>query len=156
MGKKESVWDYPRPPRLEDFNGELKVVFSGITIAHSQNGYRVLETSHPPVYYIPKEDVKTEFLKENNRTSLCEFKGIATYWDLKVGERLISNAAWSYEKPTSEFLPIAGYLAFYAEKVDACYVDGEKVAPQEGNFYGGWITRHIRGPFKGAPGTKNW
>jgi len=156
MGKKESVWDYPRPPRLEKFSGELKVVFSGITIAHSKNAYQVLETSHPPVYYIPKEDIKTEFLRENNRTSLCEFKGIATYWDLKVGTQLIPNAAWSYEKPTPQFLPITGYLAFYSEKMDACYVNGEKVKPQSGNFYGGWITKNIQGPFKGAPGTKSW
>jgi len=126
MGKKESAWDYPLPPRLEKFPGELKIVFSGITIAHSRQGYRVLENRHPPTYYIPREGVKTEFLENNNRTSLCEFKGVATYWTLKIGDKVVTNAAWSYEKPTSEFLPITGFLAFYAEKMDACYVDGEK------------------------------
>lgn len=156
MRKQESVWDYPRPPRLEKFPGELKVVFSGITIAHSWSGFRVLETSHPPVYYIPKEDIQNQYLEKNSRTSLCEFKGVATYWDIRMEDRIVPNAAWSYEKPVPDFLPITGHLAFYAEKMDACYVNGEMVKPQEGNFYGGWITKNIRGPFKGSTGTKHW
>ncbi len=156
MSKKESVWDYPRPPRLEKFSGGLEVVFSGITIAHSWSGFRVLETSHPPVYYIPKEDIQNQYLEKNSRTSLCEFKGVATYWDIRMEDRIVPNAAWSYENPVPDFLPITGHLAFYAEKMDACYVNGEMVKPQEGNFYGGWITKNIRGPFKGSPGTKHW
>ncbi|MDW7672483.1 MAG: DUF427 domain-containing protein [Bacillota bacterium] len=152
----ESVWDYPRPPRLEAFKGVVKVIGGGMTIAESTNSFRVLETSHPPVYYIPKEDIAMTYLEKTSKTSYCEYKGKATYWNLKINCTVIHEAAWSYELPVPVYRAITGYLAFYAEKVDACYVDDEKVKPQDGNFYGGWITSHIKGPFKGAPGTEGW
>lgn len=152
----ESVWDYPRPPRLEAFKGTVKVIARGITIAESTGSYRMLETSHPPVYYIPMEDIASENLKRTDKSSVCEFKGKATYWNLVIEDKVIENAAWSYENPVPVYGAIAGYLAFYAEKVDACYVNGEQVKPQEGNFYGGWITSDVRGPFKGAKGTEGW
>jgi len=155
---QESVWDYPRPPKLERVNQQLRVEFGGELIADSTLGFRVLETSHPPVYYIPQQDIKMEFLILNTeRPSMCEFKGKAVYWDLKVGAQQSPRAAWSYPDPrAAEFLPIKDFLAFYASKVDACFVGDEKVNAQEGDFYGGWITKNIVGPFKGGPGTWGW
>ncbi len=154
---QESVWDYPRPPRLESTNKELKVIFNGEVIAQSNHGYRVLETSHPPVYYLPPTDIKMEFLRKlEGGTSFCEFKGAATYWDLQVGNKKVQRVGWSYESPNKRFTEITGYIAFYASKVDECYVDGERVQSQEGDFYGGWITSNIVGPFKGGPGTWGW
>ncbi len=154
--KSESVWDYPRPPKLEAFKGTVKVIAKGITIAESSGSYRVLETSHPPVYYIPMEDIASEHLQKTNKSSVCEFKGKATYWNLVMDEEVIENAAWSYEDPVPVYGAIAGCLAFYAEKMDACYVNDEQVKPQEGNFYGGWITSDVTGPFKGGEGTEGW
>jgi uncharacterized protein (DUF427 family) len=153
---EESVWDYPRPPRLEPTGRRVRVLFAGEVIADSTRCYRVLETSHPPVYYIPPEDVRTEFLVPSRKTSFCEFKGSASYWSLELGDRTSPEAAWSYESPTQPFAAIRGYVAFYAGRVDACHVDEEKVMPQPGGFYGGWITREIKGPFKGEPGTMGW
>jgi uncharacterized protein (DUF427 family) len=156
MNSKESVWDYPRPPRLEPVAKTLRVEFGGETVAESRRGYRVLETSHPPVYYIPRQDIRMEYLVAAPGRSLCEWKGAATYWSLSVNGLRSEQAAWTYERPTPAFEPIRGYLAFYASRVDACFVDGEKVVPQPGGFYGGWITSEIEGPFKGAPGTAGW
>ena len=154
---QESVWDYPRPPRLEPVDQHLKVVFENQVIAETTRGYRVLETSHPPVYYFPPKDVQLHYLQQRpDRTSTCEFKGQAFYWDLRVGDRECLLAAWSYPDPRPAFRNIAHYLAFYAGRVDACYVDGEKVEAQAGDFYGGWVTSHIVGPFKGGPGTWGW
>ncbi|MGJ4890746.1 DUF427 domain-containing protein [Bradyrhizobium sp. HKCCYLRH3099] len=153
---QESVWDYPRPPRLERCTARLRVEFAGVTIADTQDGYRVLETSHPPVYYIPPQHVAMQWLRRAPGRSFCEFKGFAGYWTLEVDSRISEQAAWSYEQPTASFMPIAGHLAFYASRVDACFVDEERVAAQEGDFYGGWITSRVVGPFKGAPGTRHW
>lgn len=154
---QESVWDYPRPPRLERTNKHLRVEFGGIAIAETNSAYRVLETSHPPVYYIPPEDVRMALLQPRaGQQSFCEFKGQATYWDIKTEQGESPAAAWSYPSPTPAFKPIAGYLAFYASRVGACYVDGERVKAQEGDFYGGWITSQIVGPFKGGKGTWGW
>lgn len=153
---QESVWDYPRPPRLERVDETLRVEFAGRTVAETRNGWRVLETSHPPVYYIPPTDVLRDGLAAAAGSSWCEFKGAAAYWHLVVGDRRAGNAAWSYPYPTQAFRPIAGHLAFYASRVDACFVGDERVAAQEGDFYGGWITSRIVGPFKGAPGTRGW
>jgi uncharacterized protein (DUF427 family) len=154
--ERESVWNYPRPPRLEPCAHRVRVEFNGETVADSARAYRVLETSHPPAYYIPREDLKMEFLRANPRRSFCEFKGSASYWDLKVGDRESVACAWSYPVPTPAFAAIRDHLAFYAHRVDACYVGDEKVQPQEGDFYGGWITSNLTGPFKGAPGTRGW
>ncbi|HBY63618.1 MAG TPA: hypothetical protein DEH78_27650 [Solibacterales bacterium] len=153
----ECVWDYPRPPRLEPCARHLRVVFAGQAIAETTRGYRVLETSHPPVYYIPREDVRMEFAEVvPGKRSFCEFKGVAAYWTLRVGGQAAREAAWSYEQPSPAFGAIRGYLAFYAARVDECTVDGERVRAQEGGFYGGWITSDIQGPFKGGPGSSGW
>lgn len=153
---KESVWDYPRPPRVESTNRRVRVVFQGKNIAESRQAKRVLETSHPPVFYIPPEDVRREFLHPSSRTSFCEFKGSAHYWTVRIGDREVPNAAWSYPRPSQGYEAIRDHFAFYPSLMDACYVDEEKVQPQPGDFYGGWITSDIEGPFKGGPGTKGW
>lgn len=153
---QESVWDYPRPPRLERSQSRLRVVFAGETVADSHSGYRVLETSHPPVYYIPQNDVRLDLLTPAPGQSFCEFKGVAQYWTLAVNGQTAEKAAWSYPDPTNSFRTIRDYLAFYTSRVDECWVDDERVQPQAGDFYGGWITSRIVGPFKGAPGTLGW
>lgn len=154
---QESVWDYPRPPRLERSPKEIKIVFNQVIIAQSTNTYRVLETSHPPVYYLPPTDIKLEYLKPvAANPSFCEWKGMAAYYNLQVQERVVTNAAWYYPQPTEAFAPIKNHLAFYPSKMDACYVDGELVQAQPGDFYGGWITQDIVGPFKGDIGSWGW
>lgn len=153
---QESVWDYPRPPRLEPTSKHLRVVFNGVVIAETQRGQRVLETSHPPVYYFPPEDVQAQYLVPSSRQTFCEWKGQGAYYHVKVGDRQANNAAWYYPKPTPAFAPIRNYIAFYAGLMDECTVDGVVVMPQPGGFYGGWITPDIVGPFKGAPGTWGW
>ena len=154
---QESVWDYPRPPRLEPVAKRIRVVFDGETIADSRECFRVLETSHPPVYYIPPSGVRLDRLQPTTRQSLCEFKGLSRYWSIHGSSGRESPAAvWSYSKPVDAFGAILGYFAFYAGRVDACYVDDVLVIPQHGGFYGGWITPEIVGPFKGEAGTLNW
>lgn len=153
---QESVWDYPRPPRLESSTKTIQVIFNKIAIAESKNTYRVLETSHPPVYYIPPEDIQMEYCFKTEHQSYCEWKGIANYYTLKVGDRSEVNVGWFYPQPTLNFEPIRNYIAFYPSRMDACFVDGEKVQSQPGDFYGGWITKDIVGPFKGSVGTWGW
>ncbi|HEY9880593.1 MAG TPA: DUF427 domain-containing protein [Leptolyngbyaceae cyanobacterium] len=153
---QESVWDYPRPPRLEDSSRHLQVIFNGEIIADSQRAKRVLETSHPPVYYLPPDDIRMEFLSATPRSTFCEWKGAARYLTIQVGDRTAENAAWFYPSPTESFLPIQNYIAFYPSRMEACYVDGERVQAQPGDFYGGWITNDIVGPFKGSSGTWGW
>lgn len=153
---QESVWDYPRPPRLEESDRHIQVVFNGRTIADTRRAKRVLETSHPPTYYIPPEDVRMDLLRKSAGSSWCEWKGVASYFDVVVGERVQSQAAWTYPDPTPAFVAIRDHIAFYPSRVDRCTVDGEAVVAQEGDFYGGWITSQIVGPFKGSPGTRGW
>lgn len=153
---QESVWDYPRPPRLEDTTKHIQIVFNEVVIADTQRAKRVLETSHPPVYYIPPEDIRQEYLVSVPQTTYCEWKGRGGYYSLVVGDKQVLNVAWYYPQPTETFAAIKDYIAFYAHPMDACYVDGEKVQPQPGNFYGGWITDDIVGPFKGIPGSWGW
>lgn len=153
---QESVWDYPRPPLLERTPKRLRVFFAGVTIADTIAGWRVCETSHPPVYYIPQADIAMAHLEPAPGSSFCEFKGVARYWSLDVGGRRADKAAWSYDAPARAFAGIAGHLAFYVSRVDACFVGDERVQAQDGDFYGGWITGDIVGPFKGAPGTRGW
>jgi uncharacterized protein (DUF427 family) len=150
------VWDYPRPPRLEDTGKRIQVVFNGETIADTRRARRVLETSHPPVYYIPPEDVRQSALVPTTRGTYCEWKGHASYFSVQVGDRTAPNAVWSYPDPSPGFEEIAGYLAFYPGPMDACLVDGEQAQPQPGSFYTGWVTRDIKGPFKGGPGSSGW
>lgn len=154
---QESVWDYPRPPRLEPVRKRLQVVFNGAVIADTTNGKRVLETAGAPVYYFPPEDVKMEFLTPVPKyQTLCEWKGFATYYSIEVDGIRAERAAWTYPKPTSGFTDLKDYIAFYPQPMDACLVDGEIARPQPGGFYGGWITNNIIGPFKGEPGSEYW
>jgi uncharacterized protein (DUF427 family) len=153
---QESVWDYPRPPKLEDSDRRVKVVFGGVTLAYTTSAKRVLETSHPPVYYIPPDDIRMEHLRSAEGTSFCEWKGVALYYDLETEERRERRAAWYYPEPVSDYAELKDYVAFYPSVMDACWVDGEKVRPQEGDFYGGWVTSDIVGPLKGGPGTWGW
>jgi len=152
---EESVWDYPRPPVL-DQDSRLVTVKTGDTIiAKTSSAIRVLETASPPTFYIPPEDVAKEYLEKAPGSSFCEWKGKATYWNVIVNGREIPKAAWSYNNPNSRFEPIDGFYSFYPGLVD-CFVDGEKVKPQPGGFYGGWVTSEIVGPMKGEPGTGGW
>ena len=154
---QESVWDYPRPPRVAACSDDVRVLVAGQEIANSQRTYRVLETSHPPVYYLPPEDINMELLERAaGKRSFCEWKGSAAYWNFKGIDQNITSIAWSYPDPSERFLPIKEYLAFYPSKVDEAYVNGERVQAQEGDFYGGWITDKIVGPFKGGAGTWGW
>lgn len=153
---QESVWDYPRPPSLENFRGHLQAIYNGVTIADTRRAKRVLETSHPPVYYIPPQDIQMKYLVQCPENSFCEWKGRAKYYTVIVNGQKAEKAAWYYAHPTPDFAGIKDYVAFYAGRMDACYVDGEKVQPQPGGFYGGWITKNIVGPFKGEPGTWGW
>ncbi|MEO8513418.1 MAG: DUF427 domain-containing protein [Ignavibacteria bacterium] len=153
---EESVWDYPRPPEIEEFHKRIKVIFNGIIIADTRKAMRVLETSHPPVYYIPPEDIKMELLASADNHSFCEWKGTANYYHLNVGDKQVRYACWYYPEPVNNFKQLKNYVAFYAQKMDECYIDDELVAPQPGKFYGGWITKNIVGPFKGEEGSENW
>ena len=153
---EESVWDYPRPPRLERCSQRLRVVLGGATIADTTAGYRVLETSHPPTYYLPPQDVVASVLGPPRRAGICEWKGQAVVFDVATGGRAAPGAAWTYPDPTPPFRAIAGYLAFYCGPMDACWVGESRAGPQPGGFYGGWITPGIVGPFKGGPGTLGW
>lgn len=153
---QESVWDYPRPPRLEFSPRSVRIVHAGVTIAASTKAYRVLETSHPPTWYLPQGDIAMDYLRPAAGSSFCEWKGRARYWDLLVHDQLTRKVAWSYPEPSREFLPIRDHLAFYPSRVDSCFVNEELVQAQDGDFYGGWITSEIVGPFKGGAGTWGW
>ncbi len=153
---QESVWDYPRPPRVEPSNKHVQIIFNGEVIADTRRAKRVLETSHPPVYYIPPEDIKGEYLERTRQRTFCEYKGVAGYCTVRVGEERVPDAAWFYEAPSPGYEAITDHVAFYPSKMDACFVDGEQVQAQPGDFYGGWITRDIVGPFKGDEGTWGW
>jgi uncharacterized protein (DUF427 family) len=154
LAEKESVWNYPRPPRLEPVNRHIRVLFAEMVVAETRQALRVLETSHPPTYYIPPEDVRQDLIRVTTVHSICEWKGEAQYFDLQLGERRSANACWSYPNSSSAFLPLKDYIAFYADRTDGCFVDGERVTAQPGPFYGGWITSEIVGPFKGEPGIR--
>lgn len=153
---QESVWDYPRPPRIEVCNKHLRIVFNDKIIADCNKSFRVLETSHPPTYYIPKGAFVEGVLQSTEGASFCEFKGRAQYYNIMVGEAIANKAAWGYPEPTEPFAVLKDTVSVYAHLMDACYVNDEQVKAQEGDFYGGWITDDIVGPFKGAPGTWGW
>jgi uncharacterized protein (DUF427 family) len=158
---QESVWDYPRPPRLEPTGAHVVVRFAGETVADTRRAIRVLETSQPPAFYIPPDDVRTDLLVPTTSHTFCEWKGQASYCSIQVGEHQARDAVWTYPSPTSPFVPIAGYYAFYAQRVggvadSGCFVDGEQVTANEGTFYGGWITSTVVGPFKGGAGSAHW
>ena len=153
---QESVWDYPRPPRLERFSGRITIELGGEVIASTQGAWRVLETSHPPTYYLPRTSFVEGVLRDAPGSSWCEWKGQARYFDLVTAERAAPKAAWTYPDPTPGFEPIANAVAVMAGQVDRCTVDGETVIAQPGGFYGGWITSAVVGPFKGGPGSAGW
>ncbi|MEI5673480.1 MULTISPECIES: DUF427 domain-containing protein [unclassified Nocardioides] len=153
---QESVWDYPRPPRLEEYAGSLVIELGGVEVARTTRGWRVLETSHPPTYYLPRAAFLEGALREAAGSSWCEWKGQASYLDLVGGDAVAPRAAWTYLTPTAGFEPIAGAIAVMAAATDRCLVDGEVVEPQPGGFYGGWVTSTVVGPFKGIPGSTGW
>lgn len=152
---QESVWDYPRPPRLEQTSKRVRVIFNGIVLAETTRALRVLETSHPPVYYLPPDDIQMAHLIKTPLTTYCEFKGQAGYYTIRVGDKEAQEAAWFYPNPTRGYEALKDYVAFYPGRMDACYVNEEQVRPQGGGFYGGWITSDVVGPFKGDPGTNS-
>ncbi|MCZ4410497.1 DUF427 domain-containing protein [Cryomorphaceae bacterium 1068] len=153
---QESVWDYPRPPKLEKVTSLVEVFFAGRRIASSNKALRILETSHPPTIYIPPKDIDQEVLTKSNQTTFCEWKGKGNYYHLELGELKVDNAAWYYQEPKAAYSELKNHIAFYPSKVEACFIDGEKAEAQEGDFYGGWITSKIVGPFKGAANTFGW
>jgi uncharacterized protein (DUF427 family) len=152
----ESVWDYPRPPRVEPSSELVEIELGGHVVASTTASWRVLETSHPPTYYLPRDAFADGVLRPTAGSSWCEWKGAASYLDLVVGEVVAARAGWTYERPTTGFEAIAGAVAVMAAQMDRCTVDGEVVLPQPGGFYGGWITHRVVGPFKGGPGTTGW
>ncbi|TFD84951.1 DUF427 domain-containing protein [Cryobacterium serini] len=149
---QESVWDYPRPPRVEHTGEHITIELDGVTVADTRDVVRVLETSHPPVYYLPRGAFTPGVLQPDAGHSYCEFKGAAGY--LSVGSR--ARSAWFYPTPNAGFESITDRVAVYPGSMDRCTVDGETVRAQDGDFYGGWITEKIVGPFKGAAGTTGW
>ncbi|QKJ18712.1 DUF427 domain-containing protein [Microbacterium hominis] len=153
---QESVWDYPRPPRVERVDRRVRIVLGGAEIVDTGDVVRVLETSHPPVYYLPIADFAPGALTAGDGSSFCEFKGAAGYFDVHGGGQTRSRAAWTYPTPTPGFEVLVGRVAVYAQQMDRCEVDGIEVVPQPGRFYGGWITPEIVGPFKGGPGSMGW
>jgi len=176
---QESVWDYPRPPRVERTDRHLRVEHRGVVVADTRSAWRVLETSQPPAYYLPPADVAMELLVPAELRTFCEWKGVASYLDLVIRSdsdpagrndadpadplasagaqaTRVEAAAWRYPDPNPAFVAIRDHVAFYPQKVDACFVDGERVEPNDGGFYGGWISSWVVGPFKGGPGTMGW
>ncbi|WP_232057627.1 DUF427 domain-containing protein [Agromyces terreus] len=153
---QESVWDYPRPPRVETVDAEVSITLDGQVVVQTYDVVRVLETSHPPVYYLPIAAFTAGSLLPAQGSSFCEFKGAARYYDLVAGARTAARAGWEYPSPAPGYEVLAGRIAVYAGLVDRCMVDGEVVVPQPGGFYGGWITSTVVGPFKGVPGSSGW
>ncbi len=152
----ESVWDYPRPPRLEAVQATIEITLGGVVIARTERALRVLETSHPPTYYLPWAAFAPGALRPAAGGSFCEWKGEAAYYDVLGGERVAQRAAWTYPRPTHAYASLVDHVAVYPAAMDRCTLDGEAVTPQPGGFYGGWITSRIVGPFKGGPGTQSW
>ena len=152
----ESVWDYPRPPRVEPSSERVVVTHRGVVVADTTASLRVLETSHPPTYYLPADAFAPGVLRPADGASWCEWKGQAAYLDLVVGDEVVPAVAWTYPTPSPGFEALHDHVALYPGRVDECTVDGEVVQPQPGSFYGGWITSRVTGPFKGAPGTSGW
>ena len=143
---QESVWDYPRPPAIEPVRLHIKVIVAEVCIYDHNASFRILETSHPPTYYLPLDRFINCEVIETSRTSFCEWKGQANYYHIKVGDRLINYPAWGYKSPNSKYRQIRDHISIYADAMEGCYIDDEKVQPQEGDFYGGWITSRVVGP----------
>ncbi|MDT7933383.1 MAG: DUF427 domain-containing protein [Sphingomonadaceae bacterium] len=153
---QESVWAYPRPAIAEPAQAHVRIEHRGYLIADTRAAIRTLETTHPPSYYIPPADIAPAVLRRAGGSSVCEWKGVAAYWDVVLGDLALSRVAWSYPDPMPAFSTLRDHVAFYAAPFDRCTVDGETVTPQPGGFYGGWITSRVAGPFKGVPGSHWW
>ncbi len=153
---QESVWDYPRPPRVEPSSETVEVRLGGAVVARTTAALRVLETTHPPTYYLPHDAFAEGVLLPAAGSSYCEWKGVACYYDVVGPDRTATRAGWTYPEPSPGFEALLDHVAVMPGAMDACTVDGEIVVPQEGGFYGGWITSRVVGPFKGAPGTRGW
>lgn len=153
----ESVWDYPRPPVVVPSHERVVIELGGEIVVDTRRSLRVLETSHPPVYYVPDDAIATGLLRPVAGTTWCEFKGSASYFDVAspIGQ-VVARAAWHYPRPSAGYEALVGHVAFYPARMDRCTVADETVAAQDGDFYGGWITSKVTGPFKGAPGTAGW
>jgi uncharacterized protein (DUF427 family) len=152
---QESVWDYPRPPRLDPDSREVVVRLGESIIAKTTEAIRVLETAGPPTFYLPGKSVQWQHLAKASGSSQCEWKGVAAYWDVVLGTTRLDRVGWSYPEPFPGFGAIRDYLSFYPGRLE-CYVGGERVEPQPGGFYGGWVTSEVVGPFKGVPGSESW
>lgn len=152
---RENVQSYPRPPSLEPVPQRVTVRLGGMLIADTTRALRVLETHHAPTYYLPPEDIRAT-LRPVGGTSFCEWKGAARYFDVIAGAATAPRAAWSYDRPTAGFAPLAGFVAFYAGMMDEARVGDVRVLPQPGDFYGGWVTPNLDGRIKGAAGTRHW
>lgn len=155
-GTSRSVWDFPRPPVIEPEERPVEVYFGGLLVARSEDAVRVLETSHPPGIYLPIDDVVPGSLSPARGSTFCEYKGVARYWDVAAGGRSAPRAAWGYPEPTPGYEQLTDRVSFYPGRMDRCVLGGEDVAAQDGDFYGGWITDDVTGPFKGGPGTAGW
>lgn len=153
---QRSVWDFPRPAVAEPCDAHIRIQHRGMIIAETRNAICTYETSHPPSYYIPPQDVAPGLLRRASGSSFCEWKGAASYWDVVIGDEVLQRVGWSYASPTASFAILRNHIAFYAGPFDKCTVNGETVIPQPGAFYGGWITSGFAGPFKGGPGTMGW
>ena len=153
---QESVWSFPRPAIAEPTRAHVVIEHAGTIIADTRASIRTLETSHPPSYYIPGEDIAPGVLRRAHGSTLCEWKGQADYWDVVIGDIVLPRVGWSYPRPTPDFAALRDYVAFYAGPFDRCSVDGATVVPQQGGYYGGWITSAVAGPFKGGPGSRTW
>lgn len=153
---QESVWDYPRPPALLPSTEHVQVLLGGQVVADTRAAFRVCETSHPPTYYLPVDAFVAGALRPATGSSYCEWKGVAAYFDLVRGDCTAARVAWGYPDPTAPFAALRDHVSLYPGQVDGCTVDGEAVRPQPGDFYGGWVTSRVVGPFKGAPGTGGW
>ena len=156
MSVTESVWDYPRPPRVEPTSARIVIRLGGEVVADTVDAVRVLETSHPPVYYLPRSAFAAGALEPAEGSSYCEYKGGARYLSVRGGAAVAERAAWYYPTPSPGYEQLVDRVAVYPAPMDACEVDGERVTPQDGGFYGGWITAAITGPFKGGPGSAGW
>lgn len=153
---RTSVWDYPRPAIAQPTDRHIRIEHRGLVIADTRAAVRTLETSHPPSYYLPPSDILMTVLRRSERGSFCEWKGQAIYYDVEIAGETLRDVAWSYPAPTPAFACLRDHIAFYAAPFDGCFVDGERVVPQPGGFYGGWITADLAGPFKGVPGSRFW
>jgi uncharacterized protein (DUF427 family) len=152
----ERVWEYPRPPAVVPCERRVRVEFGGVVVADSREALRVLETSHPPAIYVPPRDVRMDLLRPIRRSTVCEYKGRAAYFDVAAGDRVARAAAWAYPAPAAGYEALRDHVSFYPGRMDACLLDDERVQPQAGDFYGGWVTAELVGPFKGGRGTAGW